>query len=82
VAVLMGAGCVAVLRLPLSSVTIALLLTSKAGLAVAPLIVVAVVVAYVSREVLAAARAPVAEAAAPRAAEEADAPPETPPVTA
>jgi len=38
--------CVSVLRLPLSSVMIALLLSASAGLAVAPLVIVAVVVAY------------------------------------
>ena len=43
VAVLMGAACVSMLRLPLSSVVIALLLTSSAGLAVGPLIIVAVI---------------------------------------
>ena len=48
VAALVGATCVAVLRLPLSSVMIALLLTVGAGLAVAPLIIVAVVVAYLT----------------------------------
>ena len=46
VAVLVGAACVSVLRLPLASVMIASLLSAKAGLAVAPLIVVAVAVAY------------------------------------
>jgi len=54
VAVLMGAACVSMLRLPLSSVVIALLLTSSAGLAVGPLIIVAVTVAYITTEVLAA----------------------------
>ncbi|MFN8185641.1 MAG: chloride channel protein [Gaiellales bacterium] len=53
VAVCMGAACVAVLRLPLASVIIALLLTSKSGLGVAPLIILAVVVAYLTVEVLA-----------------------------
>jgi H+/Cl- antiporter ClcA len=48
VAALMGAMCVSILRLPLSSVMIALLLTSSAGLAVAPLVIVAVVVAYLA----------------------------------
>ena len=48
VAVLVGAMCVSILRLPLSSVMIALLLTVNAGLAVAPLIIVAVVVAYLT----------------------------------
>jgi H+/Cl- antiporter ClcA len=48
VAVLVGAMCVSVLRLPLSSVMIALLLTVNAGLAVAPLVIVGVVVAYLA----------------------------------
>jgi H+/Cl- antiporter ClcA len=48
VAALVGATCVSVLRLPLASVMIALLLTVEAGLGVAPLIVVAVVVAYLA----------------------------------
>jgi chloride channel protein, CIC family len=52
VAVLMGAACVSILKLPLSSVVIALLLASRGGLAVAPLVVVAVVVAYIATEVL------------------------------
>jgi hypothetical protein len=46
VAALIGAACVAVLRLPLASVMIALLLTSSAGLGVGPLVIVAVVVSY------------------------------------
>jgi H+/Cl- antiporter ClcA len=54
VAALTGAACVSVLRLPLSSVMIATLLCSKAGLAVAPLIVVAVAVAYLTSEALTA----------------------------
>ena len=49
------------LRLPLSSVVIALLLTSKAGLAVAPLIIVGVVAAYITTEVLSARRVSGAE---------------------
>jgi len=52
VAVLMAVGAVSVLRLPLSSVVLALLLTSKAGLGVAPLIIVGVVIAYITIEVL------------------------------
>ncbi len=56
VAALMGAACVSIMRLPLSSVVIALLLTSQAGLAVAPLIIVAVVVAYITTEVLSTRR--------------------------
>ena len=54
VGALIAAACVSVLRLPLSSVMIALLLSVKAGLAVAPLIVVAVVVAYLTSEALTA----------------------------
>ena len=53
-AALVGAACVSVLRLPLASVMIASLLSIKAGLAVAPLIVVAVVVAYLTSEALTA----------------------------
>jgi H+/Cl- antiporter ClcA len=48
VAVAMGAGTVAVLRLPLSSAVLATLLTSKAGLGAGPLIIVAVAVGYVT----------------------------------
>ena len=47
VAVLVGVGCVAVLRLPLSSVVIAVLVT-HAGLAVTPLVIVGVVIGYVA----------------------------------
>jgi H+/Cl- antiporter ClcA len=54
VAVLVGAACVSILRLPLSSVMIALLLSVKAGLGVAPLVVVGVVVAYLASEALTA----------------------------
>jgi H+/Cl- antiporter ClcA len=54
VAALTGAACVSVLRLPLASVMIATLLSAKAGLAVAPLIVVAVTVAYLASEALTA----------------------------
>ena len=54
VAALTGAACVSVLRLPLSSVMIATLLCSSAGLTVAPLIVVAVAVAYLTSEALTA----------------------------
>jgi len=71
VASLVGASCVSVLRLPLSSVMIASLLSVKAGLAVAPLVVVALVVAYLVSEALTAyvdsriaAREPAIEAAA------------------
>jgi len=54
VASLVGASCVSVLRLPLSSVMIASLLSVNAGLAIAPLVVVAVVVAYLVSEALTA----------------------------
>ena len=54
VAALVGATCVSVLRLPLASVMIASLLSAKAGLSVAPLVVVAVVVAYIATEALTA----------------------------
>jgi len=56
VAALMGAAAVAMLRLPLSSVLIALLLTYSAGLAVSPLIIVAVVVAFLTVNRLSALR--------------------------
>ncbi len=58
VAVLMGAATVSILRLPLSATVITLLLTSKAGLATAPLIIVAVVVAYLTIQTLSATRQP------------------------
>jgi H+/Cl- antiporter ClcA len=61
VAVLMAAACVSILRLPLASVVVALLLTSQAGLTVAPLIIVAVVVAYITTEVIAARRVPLTD---------------------
>jgi len=48
VAVGMGAAIVAVLRLPLSAVVLATVLTSQAGTGVEPLIIVGVVVAYVA----------------------------------
>ena len=54
VAALVGACCVSVLRLPLASVMIASLLSVKAGLAVAPLVVIGVVVAYLTSEALTA----------------------------
>ncbi len=66
VAVLMAAGAASILRLPLSATVITLLLTSKAGIATAPLIIVAVVVAYLTIQTLSPARGP-AEAAMPAA---------------
>ena len=64
VAVLMAAATVSILRLPLSATIIVLLLTSKAGIATAPLIIVAVVVAYLTIQTLSPARGS-AEAAEP-----------------
>jgi H+/Cl- antiporter ClcA len=68
VAALMAAACVSMLRLPLSSVVIAMLLTSSAGLAVGSLIIVAVATAYIVTEVLDARFGPDAEPAAAEAA--------------
>ena len=48
VAALMAAGTVSVLRLPLSSVVITLLLTSRSGAGVGPIIILAVAVAYLT----------------------------------
>jgi H+/Cl- antiporter ClcA len=56
VAAMMGALAVSILRLPLSSVVLVLLLTSSAGLAIAPIIIVAVVVAYITVESVSPAR--------------------------
>ena len=74
VAVGIGAATAAVLRLPLSAVVLALLLTSKAGLGTSPLIIVGVVVAYLTtlaapgaRESTAETRAGAAPAASPAA---------------
>jgi H+/Cl- antiporter ClcA len=60
VAVLMAAVAVSILKLPLSSVVIVLLLTSKAGIATAPLIIVSAVVAYLTIQTPSAARDPAA----------------------
>lgn len=51
VAALMAAMCVSILRLPLSSVLIAVLV-SEAGVSVSPLVIVAVVVALIASEAL------------------------------
>jgi H+/Cl- antiporter ClcA len=48
VAVGIGAGTVAILRLPLSAVVVATLLTGSAGAGVTPLIIIGVVVAYLA----------------------------------
>ncbi len=61
VAALMGAMCVSILRLPLASVVVALLV-SQAGLATAPLVIVAVVVALITTELLVVSFEPVAAA--------------------
>jgi H+/Cl- antiporter ClcA len=58
VAVGMGAATVAVLRLPLSAVVLALLLVSKGGLATSPLIIVGVVVAYLTTSAISPAALP------------------------
>ena len=55
VAVLIGAMCVSMLRLPLSSVVLAMVV-SQAGLTTAPLIIVAVVIAYIATDRLHAFR--------------------------
>ena len=63
IAVLMGAACVSVLRLPLSSIVIALVV-SGAGIGVAPLVIVGVVVAFLATVGLSARLAPRQMAAA------------------
>jgi len=63
VAALMGAMAVSILRLPLSSVVLALLLTSSSGIATAPIVIVAVVVAYVTVESASPARSSVPDPA-------------------
>jgi len=55
IGVLIGAAVVAVLRLPLSAIVLALLIT-RAGGGVAPLVIVSVVVAYISTLMLSARR--------------------------
>jgi len=58
IATVMAATIGAALRLPLSAVVIALLMTSSTGLAVTPLIIVAAVVSYVLVDMLESAIAP------------------------
>jgi hypothetical protein len=68
VAMGIGAMTVVMLRLPLTSVLLATLLLTSDGLAVMPLVIVAVVVAYVASAKLAptpAATAPSGDTAAP-----------------
>jgi H+/Cl- antiporter ClcA len=52
VAVGMGAAVVSVLKLPLSAVVLAILLTSNSGPGAAPLVIVGVVVAYITTQML------------------------------
>jgi H+/Cl- antiporter ClcA len=54
IAVLSAAACVSILRLPLSSAIIASLLCARAGLGITPLVLAAVVVAYLASEALTA----------------------------
>jgi len=69
VAGLMGAAAVSILRLPLSAIVIVDLLTGRAGVATAPIIIVAVVVAYITTESLTARfRATASDPSAPVAA--------------
>ena len=58
-----GAATVAVLRLPLSAVVIATLLTTHAGSNIEPLIIVGVVVAYITTLLLARSSAPATDTA-------------------
>ena len=62
VAALVGAATVSVLKIPLSSVVVALFV-SQAGVAATPLIIVAVVVAYITVQLLSARRGAPAPAA-------------------
>jgi hypothetical protein len=57
VAVGIGAGTVAILRLPLSAIVIATLLTAKTGLDAEPLTIIGVVVAYLATLQLSALQA-------------------------
>ncbi len=57
-AALMGATAVSILRLPLSSIVVALLLTTSGGPATAPFIIVGVVVAHLTTLALTAWRPP------------------------
>lgn len=63
VAVGMGAAVVAVLRLPLSAVLLALVLTFGAGHGVEPVVIVGVVVAYLTTLALSRREAPEPDAA-------------------
>jgi chloride channel protein, CIC family len=79
VAMGIGAMCAVMLRLPLTAVLLATLLLFSDGLAVTPLVIVAVVVAYVASARLAPAPAPdSAPASAPGPAATATVPPQVP----
>jgi H+/Cl- antiporter ClcA len=73
VAVGMGAAVVAVLRLPLSAIVVATLLTSHAGTGDEPLIIVGVVVSYLVTLAVSTRPAEVAAAERPAHAPEAEA---------
>jgi H+/Cl- antiporter ClcA len=66
VAVGMAAAAVSMLRLPLSAVVLAIVLTSTGGLGASPLIIVAVVVAYLTTLALSPPRKPGASEATPK----------------
>ncbi|MGO9886528.1 MAG: hypothetical protein ACLP0L_01215 [Solirubrobacteraceae bacterium] len=78
VAVGLGAAAVAVLRLPLSAVILATLLTSHAGVGAEPLIILAVVVAYIVTLQLTAAPAPEPESGHAPSPQEPEVAPVTP----
>jgi chloride channel protein, CIC family len=69
VAVGIGAGVASVLRLPLSGVVLAMLLTAQSGLGASPLIIVGVIVAYLTTLALPERQPPTAEDADAAAAE-------------
>jgi H+/Cl- antiporter ClcA len=71
VAMGIGAMCAVMLRLPMTSVLLAVLLLSSDGLAVTPLAIVAVVVAYVVSARLTPIPAPGSAPETPRPAEDA-----------
>ena len=83
VAMGIGAMCVTMLRLPLTSVLLATLLLGSDGLAVAPLVIVAVVVAYVvaARIAPSAPKTPAAESEPAAAARETAPTPDAAPAT-
>ena len=60
-AVGIGAGVAAVLRLPLSAIVLALLLTSQSGAGAAPLVIVGVITAYLVSLALERERDPAAD---------------------